>query len=212
MKRDDEKEKKMSESNEIPALYRLQSVSKVYGGGPTAVYALNGIDLEIGLGEFAVIVGPSGSGKSTLLQLLGGLDRPSAGRLEFEGSDLAAAADAALAEIRLRTIGFVFQQFNLIPTLSAAENVELAIAPTGARRRGAPAAGGGDARSGRPRRSRRAPARPSSPAASSSGSRSPGPSSTSPTSCSPTSRPATSTPPPATRSSACCAISGGRAG
>ena len=122
----------MSETNENPALYRLQSVSKVYGGGATAVYALNGIDLEIGLGEFAVIVGPSGSGKSTLLQLLGGLDRPSAGRLEFEGSDLATAADAALAEIRLRTIGFVFQQFNLIPTLSAAENVELAIAPTGA--------------------------------------------------------------------------------
>ncbi len=113
------------------ALYRLEAVSKVYGSGSAAVYALDGVDLEIGLGDFTVIVGSSGSGKSTLLQLLGGLDRPSAGRLELEGTDLARAGDPALAEIRLRTVGFVFQQFNLIPTLTAGENVELAAAPTG---------------------------------------------------------------------------------
>jgi putative ABC transport system ATP-binding protein len=121
----------MNQSSETPVLYRLESVSKVYGSGSAAVHALNGVDLEIGHGEFTVIVGSSGSGKSTLLQLLGGLDRPSAGRLEFEGSNLAAAADSALAEIRLRTVGFVFQQFNLIPTLTAGENVELAAVPTG---------------------------------------------------------------------------------
>jgi putative ABC transport system permease protein len=112
-------------------LYRLESVTKVYGSGSTAVRALDGIDLEIAPGEMTVVVGSSGSGKSTLLQLLGGLDRLSAGRIELEGVDLSRAGEADLAEIRLRKVGFVFQQFNLIPTLTARENVEVAAAPLG---------------------------------------------------------------------------------
>ena len=112
--------------------YRLQGVSKVYGSGAVGVRALDGIDLEIDAGEFTVVVGSSGSGKSTLLQLLGGLDRPTEGRLELDGTDIAAASDGTLANLRLHRVGFVFQQFNLIPTLSAQENVELVLAPTGA--------------------------------------------------------------------------------
>lgn len=117
------------------ALYRLEAATKVFGSGAAAVNALDGIDLEIGVGELLVIVGPSGSGKSTLLQLLGGLDRPSAGAIELDGIDLARAADSELAAVRLRTVGFVFQQFNLVPTLTAGENVELAAAPLGLDRR-----------------------------------------------------------------------------
>jgi putative ABC transport system ATP-binding protein len=116
-------------------LYELESVSKVYGAGAGAVYALDGVDLRIEAGEHLVIVGPSGSGKSTLLQLLGGLDRPSAGRVLLDGAELGAAGDTELAAIRLRKVGFVFQQFNLIPTLTAGENVELAAAPLGHDRR-----------------------------------------------------------------------------
>ena len=112
-------------------LYRLSDASKTYGSGEVLVRAVDGIDLEIGHGEFVVIVGPSGSGKSTMLQLLGALDRPSAGSIEFEGRDLARLKDNQLAELRLNTLGFIFQQFNLIPTLSAQENVEVAMAPTG---------------------------------------------------------------------------------
>jgi len=110
-------------------VYRLEDVSRHYGAGGIAVRALDGIDLEIGAGEFVVVAGPSGSGKSTLLQLLGALDRPTGGRVMFEGVDLARAREGELAELRLRTVGFVFQQFNLIPTLTAAENVEIALAP-----------------------------------------------------------------------------------
>jgi putative ABC transport system ATP-binding protein len=111
-------------------LYRLESLSKVYGSEHSQVRAVDGIDLEIGTGEFVVIAGPSGSGKSTLLQLLGALDRPSGGSIEFEGRDLGRLGDGALADLRLRTLGFIFQQFNLIPTLNARENVEVAMAPT----------------------------------------------------------------------------------
>jgi putative ABC transport system ATP-binding protein len=111
------------------AIYRLTGVSRHYGEGGIAVRALDRVDLEIEAGSFTVVAGPSGSGKSTLLQLLGALDRPSEGRIEFEGRDLAGLSEGTLAELRLRTLGFVFQQFNLIPTLSAAENVEIAMAP-----------------------------------------------------------------------------------
>jgi putative ABC transport system ATP-binding protein len=114
-------------------LYSLRDATKTYGSGSVVVRALDGIDLEIRDGEFVVIVGPSGSGKSTMLQLLGALDRPSGGAIEFEGQDLARLGDKQLAELRLKTLGFVFQQFNLIPTLTAQENVELAMAPLGLR-------------------------------------------------------------------------------
>jgi putative ABC transport system ATP-binding protein len=110
-------------------LYSLKGAVKTYGSGAVLVRAIDGIDLEIRQGEFVVIVGPSGSGKSTMLQLLGALDRPSGGSIEFEGRNLAQLGDRALAELRLKTLGFIFQQFNLIPTLSAQENVEVALAP-----------------------------------------------------------------------------------
>ena len=110
-------------------LYVVEGVSKFFQRGPTTVRALDGVELEIEPGEFVALEGPSGSGKTTLLQLLGALDRPSSGRVLFEGSDLAAMSDGALAELRLRSFGFVFQQFNLIPTLTAVENVEAKLAP-----------------------------------------------------------------------------------
>ena len=111
--------------------YRLDGLVKVYGAGEAQVRAVDGIDLEVADGEFVVVAGPSGSGKSTLLQLLGALDRPSGGTISFEGRPLADQSDRELAALRLVTVGFVFQQFNLIPTLSARENVEVAMVPTG---------------------------------------------------------------------------------
>jgi putative ABC transport system ATP-binding protein len=115
------------------ALYSLDGVAKFFQRGPTTVRALDGVDLEIEAGEFVTLEGPSGSGKTTLLQLLGALDRPSAGRVLFEDNDLAAMPDRELAGLRLHSFGFVFQQFNLIPTLTAVENVEAKLAPTGVR-------------------------------------------------------------------------------
>jgi putative ABC transport system ATP-binding protein len=120
-------------------IYELRGASKTYGDGPAAVEAVRGVDLHVEEGELVVVAGPSGSGKTTLLQLLGALDRPSAGEVLFEGRDLAKLADGELTRLRLGTIGFVFQQFNLIPTLTAAQNVEVALAPqglAGAERRG----------------------------------------------------------------------------
>jgi putative ABC transport system ATP-binding protein len=111
------------------SLYTLEGVSKFFNRGATTIRALDGVDLEIEPGEFVALEGPSGSGKTTLLQLLGALDRPSSGRVLFEGSDLATLSDNELAGLRLRSFGFVFQQFNLIPTLTAVENVEAKLAP-----------------------------------------------------------------------------------
>jgi putative ABC transport system ATP-binding protein len=115
-------------------LYELRGVSKFFQRGPSTVRALDGADLGIEAGEFVALEGPSGSGKTTLLQLLGALDRPSSGEVLFEGRDLARLPDHELAALRLRSFGFVFQQFNLIPTLSAVENVEAKLAPTGGTR------------------------------------------------------------------------------
>jgi putative ABC transport system ATP-binding protein len=111
------------------ALYELRGVTRSYGQGASRVDAVRDLDLTIDTGDFVAVVGPSGSGKTTLLQLLGGLDRPTSGTILFEGRDLAALREAELTRLRLDTIGFVFQQFNLIPTVTAAENVELALAP-----------------------------------------------------------------------------------
>jgi len=115
----------------VEPLYTLRAVTKFFQRGPTTVRALDGIDLEIQAGEFVALEGPSGSGKTTLLQLLGALDRPSSGDVIFEGDDLVALPDHALAGLRLRSFGFVFQQFNLIPTLTAVENVEVKLVPVG---------------------------------------------------------------------------------
>jgi putative ABC transport system ATP-binding protein len=114
---------------EPPLTYELEAANRAYGEGSTLVTALDSLDLTIRSGEFVAILGPSGSGKTTLLQLLGALDRPSAGTVRFEGRRLDGLGDAALADLRLSAIGFVFQQFNLIPTLTATGNVEAGLAP-----------------------------------------------------------------------------------
>jgi putative ABC transport system ATP-binding protein len=116
------------------SLYELSGVARFFQRGPTTVRALDDVSLEIEAGEFVALEGPSGSGKTTLLQILGALDRPSAGTVTFDGSDLVKQPDSALAALRLRSFGFVFQQFNLIPTLTAVENVEAKLAPVGGTR------------------------------------------------------------------------------
>jgi len=119
-------------------MYELSGVSKVYRAGARTVEALSGVDLTVADGEWLAIRGRTGHGKSTLLNLLGGLDRPTAGRVRLEGLDLGRLGDAELTGVRAHAIGFVFQTFNLVPTLSAAENVEAALIPlrvTGAARR-----------------------------------------------------------------------------
>src|SRR4051794_35090881 len=117
----------------METIYELRDVTKSYGRGNTEVTAVGGVSLTIESGEFVAIVGPSGSGKTTMLQLLGGLDRPTTGQVLFEGRDLAGLRESELTRMRLQTIGFVFQQFNLIPTVTAADNVALALAPRGLR-------------------------------------------------------------------------------
>ena len=107
------------------AIVRLEGISKVYGSGDTQVYALRSVNLAIGAGEYCAIVGASGSGKSTLMNLVGCLDRPSSGEYYLDGQEVAQLADDALAYTRNRKIGFVFQQFHLLPQLSALENVVL---------------------------------------------------------------------------------------
>jgi putative ABC transport system ATP-binding protein len=110
-------------------MYRLSGVTKEYGHGP--VVALRGVDLVLDDGDWLAVRGPTGHGKSTLLQLLGGLDRPTRGTVELDGEDLGRMSERAVARVRAASIGFVFQSFNLIPTLSAAENVETALVPLG---------------------------------------------------------------------------------
>jgi putative ABC transport system ATP-binding protein len=112
-------------------LYEVRGASRSFRRGDSTINAVDAVDLSIAAGEFVALEGPSGSGKTTLLQLLGALDRPSSGQVFFGGRDLATLGDNDLAELRLRSFGFVFQQFNLIPTLSALENVEARLAPTG---------------------------------------------------------------------------------
>ncbi len=109
-----------------PALvYRARDVTKVYGSGPARVHALAGVDLDLFEGELVVLLGPSGSGKTTLLNNLGGLDLPTAGTLEYRGADLTAADEPQLTRFRRECVGFIFQFYNLIPSLTARENVAL---------------------------------------------------------------------------------------
>ena len=102
-----------------------------YGEGDSAVEAVRGVSLEIPSGQFTAIMGPSGSGKSTLMHLLAGLDRPTEGSVEIAGQDITAMGDKQLTLLRRKHIGFVFQAFNLVPTLSAEENVTLPLAIAG---------------------------------------------------------------------------------
>ena len=112
-------------------LYQLREVSKVYRMGEVEVPALVDVDVDIRQGEYAVILGASGSGKSTLLHMLGGMDRPSSGSVRFRDTELTDLDDAALTRFRRQHVGFIFQLYNLIPSLTALENVEMAteIAP-----------------------------------------------------------------------------------
>ncbi|WP_411148247.1 ABC transporter ATP-binding protein [Streptomyces sp. A30] len=112
-------------------MYELKSVTKRYTRGKEAVLALDAVDLTIADGDRLVIQGPTGGGKSTLLQMLGGLDRPTSGEVVLDGTDMARLSEARLTTVRSENIGFVFQSFNLIPTLTAQENVETALVPLG---------------------------------------------------------------------------------
>jgi putative ABC transport system ATP-binding protein len=183
-------------------MYQLSAVTKIYRKGRGAVEALSDLDLEIPDGQWLAIQGPTGHGKSTLLQLLGGLDRPTSGTVELDGMELGRVPERKLTKIRATSIGFIFQTFNLIPTLSAAENVQAALVPLGispAQRearaeRTLASVGLGD-------RLHHLPAELSG--GSSSARPSPGPWSRNPPCCSPTNRPETSTSRPGTRSSPC---------
>jgi putative ABC transport system ATP-binding protein len=108
-------------------LVTANKLSKVYGSGNLAVTALNQVSFEVGPGEFVAVMGPSGCGKSTLLHLMGGLDRPTGGTVSIDGASLSELNDNQLTELRRRKIGFIFQFFNLIPTLTVLENVMLPL-------------------------------------------------------------------------------------
>jgi putative ABC transport system ATP-binding protein len=110
-------------------MFELSDVHKTFKRGAAEVHALDGVDLTVDEAEFLAVQGPTGQGKSTLLLLLGGLDRPTAGRVLFDGRDLAVVPESELAGLRASAFGFVFQTFNLIPTLTAQENVETALVP-----------------------------------------------------------------------------------
>ena len=112
-------------------MYKLTGVTKLYQKGRRTVPAVRGLDLVISGGEWLAVQGRTGHGKSTLLNLLGGLDRPTEGTVELDGTDLGALRETQLTRLRAEKIGFIFQTFNLIPTLSAAENVEAALIPLG---------------------------------------------------------------------------------
>jgi len=129
---DKEKEKGREEgvyrgTKEIETIVRLRSVAKTYWRGKEPVKVLENLDLDVPDGAFEALMGPSGSGKTTLLNLMAGLDRPSQGSIQVAGHDLTKLSDAALAKFRSRNIGFIFQQYNLMPVLTALQNVELPL-------------------------------------------------------------------------------------
>ena len=112
-------------------LIRIRGLAKSYHRGEQAIAVLLGIDLDVAAGEFVALMGPSGSGKSTLLNLIAGIDQPSAGTIQIGGVDIATLGEGALADWRAAHVGFIFQFYNLIPVLSAFENVELPLLLTG---------------------------------------------------------------------------------
>jgi putative ABC transport system ATP-binding protein len=115
----------------MKTIIRLDHISKVYGSGNTEVHALNDVNLVVEAGEYCAIMGPSGSGKSTAMNVIGCLDRPTSGSYYLDGEDVAKLSDEELAHIRNRKLGFVFQQFHLLPQLSALENVMLPMVYAG---------------------------------------------------------------------------------
>ncbi len=156
-------------------MYELTDVTKNYQKGRRTITALRGLNLVIGDGEWLAVQGRTGHGKTTLLQILGGLDRPSTGTVTFDGHDLSQLREAQVTRLRAESIGFIFQTFNLVPTLSAAENVESALIPLGTRpaRRRRQVTDRPGTRSGSA--TGRGTCPPSYPADSSNGSRSPAP-------------------------------------
>ena len=114
-------------------ILETKALRKIYGSGDTEVRALDGVDLTVDKGEFVAVVGTSGSGKSTLLHMLGGLDRPTSGAVLVDGSDIFSLKDEALTIFRRRKIGFVFQNYNLVPVLNVYENIVLPIQLDGGR-------------------------------------------------------------------------------
>jgi len=110
----------------VPPIIQVENITKVYRIGKVEVPALRGVSFEVQRGEFVSIVGPSGSGKSTLFYILGGLTGPTSGRVLIDGADFARMSDSQRTEMRKQKIGFVFQKFNLLPTLSARDNIEIA--------------------------------------------------------------------------------------
>lgn len=114
-----------SEGTAPPPMFQVRGLTKVYGWGEAAVHALSGVDLDLHAGELVVLLGPSGSGKTTLLNNLGGLDVPTSGELRYRGADLTTANEDQLTRYRRESVGFIFQFYNLIPSLTALENVAL---------------------------------------------------------------------------------------
>jgi putative ABC transport system ATP-binding protein len=125
-------------TTETAAAVVAREVTRRYGDGPSAVDALRGVSLEVGAGRLTAVMGPSGSGKSTLMHLLAGLDRPTSGTVELGGRDITAMSDSDLTRLRLHEVGFVFQAFNLLPVLTAEENVALPLRIAGRRADTAP--------------------------------------------------------------------------
>ncbi|MBI1418165.1 MAG: ATP-binding cassette domain-containing protein [Limimaricola sp.] len=117
----------MKPDTQVSPIVRCRGVTKVYRVGAVDVPALSGIDLDLAPGDFATLAGPSGSGKTTLLNMIGGLDRPTSGTVEIDGQEVTALSSGARAALRLHRIGFVFQAYNLVPVLSALENVALTL-------------------------------------------------------------------------------------
>src|SRR5688572_31128992 len=113
------------------AAIAARAVTRTYGEGDATVHALRGVSLEVPTGQFTAIMGPSGSGKSTLMHLLAGLDRPTDGTVHIGGEDVTRMKDAQLTKLRRRHVGFVFQAFNLLPVLSAEENITLPLSIAG---------------------------------------------------------------------------------
>ena len=117
----------LSLSSDAKPIVRLRALRKVYGSGEHLVSVLDGIDLDVETGAFEALMGPSGSGKTTLLNLIAGIDRPTSGTVEVAGTELSRLGEGQLATWRARNIGFIFQFYNLLPVLTAAENVEMPL-------------------------------------------------------------------------------------
>ncbi len=188
----------------METLVRLRGVAKDYKRGAETVHVLHQLDLDIPKGDFLALMGPSGSGKSTLLNLIGGLDRPSAGTIEIAEQRTDSLSDGALGKWRANHVGFVFQMYNLLPVLTAERNVELPLLLTSLSAADRRKRVGAALESRRSRVTAPSTSRASCRAARNSASASRARSSPIPRSCCATSRPATSTASRATRSSTCC--------